>query len=104
MRAVGVKRFGKSALTPAPACAGEGKGEITSNPYFENPAASLPMNSAAQSTILSPCVGLCELDRDGYCIGCLRTIDEITRWRLMTDDERRRLVYHTLPERGAKRA
>ena len=62
------------------------------------------MDPAAPATILSPCVGLCELDRDGYCVGCLRTIDEITRWRSMSDGERRQLVQQTLPEREAKRA
>lgn len=33
------------------------------------------------SLIASPCIGLCKMDDfTGLCIGCLRTLDEITRW------------------------
>lgn len=29
----------------------------------------------------SPCIGVCELDRDlGICLGCLRTREEIAGW------------------------
>ena len=62
------------------------------------------MDPPAPATILSPCVGLCELGRDGYCVGCLRTGDEIARWLSMSDSERRWFIEHTLPEREAKRA
>ncbi len=31
--------------------------------------------------IASPCVGVCKMDDERkYCIGCLRTIDEIKNW------------------------
>lgn len=30
--------------------------------------------------VQSPCVGVCVLDDDDICIGCLRTSDEICRW------------------------
>ena len=36
---------------------------------------------------LSPCVLLCTLDEDKRCLGCLRTLDEISRWSLMSVDE-----------------
>lgn len=49
--------------------------------------------------ILSPCVGICELDRDGYCRGCLRTGDEIARWVAMSDQDRQRLMTEVLPQR-----
>jgi predicted Fe-S protein YdhL (DUF1289 family) len=39
--------------------------------------------------IESPCVNICTLDaRSGICLGCGRTIDEITRWTAMTVAER----------------
>jgi predicted Fe-S protein YdhL (DUF1289 family) len=36
---------------------------------------------------LSPCVLLCTLDGDKRCLGCLRTMDEISRWALMSIEE-----------------
>jgi len=37
----------------------------------------------------SPCVSICRLDdATGYCIGCLRTIDEIRDWIIMMPAER----------------
>ena len=44
----------------------------------------------------SPCVGLCRLDEGGaYCLGCLRTLDEIAGWSGF-DDERKRAVWRRL--------
>lgn len=53
--------------------------------------------------ILSPCIGICHLDADGYCEGCLRSGDEIARWISMGDAERRRIVENVLPEREVQR-
>lgn len=36
---------------------------------------------------LSPCVLLCTLDAQQRCLGCLRTLDQIKRWSLMSVDE-----------------
>ncbi|MCD5361411.1 MULTISPECIES: cysteine-rich CWC family protein [Chromobacterium] len=44
----------------------------------------------------SPCVGLCRLDEGGgYCLGCLRTLDEIAGWSGF-DDEQKRAVWRRL--------
>lgn len=44
-------------------------------------------------TVKSPCTDVCELDRrTGWCLGCMRTMDEIARWSSMHDNERRRIV------------
>lgn len=56
------------------------------------------MNSAFRA-VLSPCIGVCALDDDGLCRGCLRTTAEIARWSQMNDDERLRLMEKTLPAR-----
>ncbi|WP_458525048.1 DUF1289 domain-containing protein [Onishia taeanensis] len=37
--------------------------------------------------IESPCVSICQL-KGGLCVGCGRTIEEITRWRAMKRPER----------------
>jgi len=47
----------------------------------------------------SPCIGICRLDERGYCIGCLRTGDEIARWRGMEEQERLRYMRDVLPSR-----
>jgi predicted Fe-S protein YdhL (DUF1289 family) len=59
--------------------------------------------NTAPTPILSPCVGICRLGRDGLCEGCLRTGDEIARWIAMSDTERRFIMEHTLPAREAVR-
>jgi predicted Fe-S protein YdhL (DUF1289 family) len=41
------------------------------------------------SSPISPCVKLCELDDERqYCIGCLRTLDEIRAWSKASDEEK----------------
>ena len=53
--------------------------------------------------VLSPCVGICAVDDDGYCLGCLRNTAEISRWSQMNDDERLRLMETVLPQRESGR-
>ncbi len=39
--------------------------------------------------VQSPCINICRMDPEsGLCIGCLRTIDEITRWATIDDSAR----------------
>lgn len=52
--------------------------------------------------VLSPCIGICELNEAGLCLGCHRTIDEIARWSQMDDDERLHLMDAVLPQREAQ--
>jgi predicted Fe-S protein YdhL (DUF1289 family) len=48
---------------------------------------------ATPPVIESPCVRICSLDpASDVCVGCGRTIDEITRWYGMSGDERRRIM------------
>jgi uncharacterized protein len=50
--------------------------------------------------IESPCVKLCVVHPDArLCIGCLRTIDEITAWSRMTHDARAAIIAE-LPARA----
>lgn len=49
----------------------------------------------------SPCVKICTLDaRSGVCLGCGRTVGEISRWIAMDDAERARIIAE-LPRRIA---
>ncbi|MEO6690130.1 MAG: DUF1289 domain-containing protein [Dokdonella sp.] len=61
------------------------------------------MTTQTQPPILSPCVGICQLGRDGYCEGCLRSGDEIARWVAMGEQERMRLLDDVLPQREVSR-
>ena len=42
--------------------------------------------------IASPCIGVCTLDDDDVCVGCYRSIDEISGWSTAGDDEKRAIV------------
>lgn len=45
------------------------------------------------STIASPCINICTLDAAGAsCLGCGRSVDEITRWAFMSNGERADIV------------
>jgi len=51
--------------------------------------------------VKSPCNKVCQLDpKTGLCIGCARTLEEITRWAAMTDAERERIIAE-LPQRNS---
>lgn len=51
--------------------------------------------SAQEKPVASPCVSICALDENDLCTGCQRSIDEITRWGRMTNDERRDVLRST---------
>lgn len=54
---------------------------------------SADANIPDEEVVASPCVSVCTMDRTaGLCIGCLRTIQEIGAWRLMTLAEKRATV------------
>lgn len=49
--------------------------------------------------MITPCISLCTLDPNTeLCEGCGRSLDEISQWSRMTD-EQRRAVISRLPER-----
>lgn len=54
--------------------------------------------------ILSPCIGICYLNVQGYCEGCHRTGDEIARWISYDDIQRRHIMEQLLPARELVRA
>jgi predicted Fe-S protein YdhL (DUF1289 family) len=46
------------------------------------------MSELLRATVPSPCRDVCQLDTQGICIGCGRSIAEITEWT-RADNERR---------------
>ncbi|HXW74081.1 MAG TPA: DUF1289 domain-containing protein [Steroidobacteraceae bacterium] len=51
-----------------------------------------PTPAAATERPPSPCINVCALDARGFCIGCLRTADEIGRWMSMSPAEQWQLL------------
>lgn len=52
----------------------------------------------------SPCIKLCTVHpTERICVGCLRTIDEISAWSRLTTDERRSIMAE-LPARAPRLA
>ncbi|MDE2159011.1 MAG: DUF1289 domain-containing protein [Burkholderiales bacterium] len=50
--------------------------------------------------VASPCINVCRIDAaTGWCVGCLRTIDEIASWSQLADAERRALRDRLGPRR-----
>jgi predicted Fe-S protein YdhL (DUF1289 family) len=56
---------------------------------------------ATNKPVLSPCIGVCELNGAGYCAGCHRSGEEIAGWLQFTDAERLHLMNDVLPRRAA---
>lgn len=55
----------------------------------------------ARDEVQSPCVKLCVVHPEArICIGCLRSIDEISSWSRMTHEARATLIAE-LPSRAA---
>jgi len=42
-----------------------------------------------QKAAVSPCINVCTLDTaNGFCVGCFRSLDEISVWSSASNDER----------------
>jgi len=53
--------------------------------------------------VKTPCVKVCQMDpQRGICLGCKRTLDEIARWGMMSNQERERVLAE-LPKRELPR-
>ncbi|MBA1203703.1 DUF1289 domain-containing protein [Pseudomonas capeferrum] len=48
--------------------------------------------SENERPVASPCVSVCALDEDDICVGCQRTVAEITQWGRMDNSERRSVL------------
>jgi predicted Fe-S protein YdhL (DUF1289 family) len=58
-----------------------------------------PASQPASTPAITPCTGVCRLDARGYCLGCLRSGEEIGRWAGMPGHERLRVMREVLPHR-----
>jgi predicted Fe-S protein YdhL (DUF1289 family) len=44
------------------------------------------------TAVASPCIAICQLGPDDLCVGCLRSMDEIRDWPIMTAEEKRTVL------------
>jgi predicted Fe-S protein YdhL (DUF1289 family) len=49
-------------------------------------------NLSHEKPVRSPCVNICALDDADICVGCQRTVAEITGWSRMSNDQRRAVL------------
>jgi len=50
----------------------------------------------------SPCVGICIVGAEGYCIGCFRTRDELADWGQASPAARRAILARCLQRQRAE--
>ena len=52
--------------------------------------------------VVSPCISVCQLDpRTGLCLGCLRSLKEISSWSRISKDEQREVLVAVAERRAA---
>jgi uncharacterized protein len=50
------------------------------------------MEQLAFFEIPSPCIGVCQSDSRGYCLGCHRSRDERFQWQQLTDPQKMEVI------------
>jgi predicted Fe-S protein YdhL (DUF1289 family) len=45
----------------------------------------------------SPCINVCQLDAQGLCVGCRRTLEEIAEWPGASEARRREILRAVAP-------
>ena len=62
------------------------------------------MSSAPGLPVASPCINVCRMDdATGWCVGCLRTLDEIAGWSGLAEADKRTVVAELPARRRAWR-
>ncbi|UTW56056.1 DUF1289 domain-containing protein [Kordiimonas sp. SCSIO 12610] len=56
-------------------------------------------------TIESPCIKVCKVAPDGkYCIGCYRTLDDLTKWSRASNQEKQQILDAAISRRKSLEA
>jgi uncharacterized protein len=53
---------------------------------------ALKVEALSDAPVASPCIDICRLDALGLCIGCRRSIGEISEWSRASEARRREIV------------
>lgn len=59
--------------------------------------------SGVTNSTANPCVRNCCLDEQDVCLGCGRTLSEITGWSRLSEQERRKVLEASAARRDARR-
>ena len=41
---------------------------------------------------MSPCIEICKINSEGYCIGCKRSLEEIKNWIRYSDLDKKKII------------
>ncbi|WP_448566802.1 DUF1289 domain-containing protein [Thalassotalea ganghwensis] len=50
----------------------------------------------------SPCIGICQSDDKGYCMGCLRTREERQNWINFSTDDKQKVIKRCMQRKKRK--
>lgn len=50
----------------------------------------------------SPCIGICQSDDKGYCMGCMRTREERQKWVSLTSDDKQKVIKRCIQRKKRK--
>ncbi len=50
----------------------------------------------------SPCVGICQSDDKGYCLGCMRTRDERQNWINLDNNNKKKVIKRCIQRKKRK--
>ena len=50
----------------------------------------------------SPCVGVCQSDKKGYCLGCMRTRDERQNWKNIDSENKKKVIKRCIQRKKRK--
>jgi predicted Fe-S protein YdhL (DUF1289 family) len=82
----------------------ERDGQVTDSDDPKTPPDSAPGRDRAarrrnrpprvfDTSVPSPCISVCQIDpRSDLCIGCLRNVDEIRNWPILTAEQKREIL------------
>jgi len=50
----------------------------------------------------SPCIGICQSDDKGQCLGCFRTREERQKWTIFNSDDKQKVIKRCLQRKKRK--
>jgi len=51
----------------------------------------------------SPCVGICQSDEKGHCLGCMRSRNERQDWKTLNNDEKQKVIKRCIQRKNRKK-
>ena len=51
----------------------------------------------------SPCVGICQSDEKGHCLGCMRSRNERQDWKTFNNDEKQKVIKRCIQRKNRKK-